>query len=90
MTEPQHFELPGCECLSCHKTVDCGTGSQRPSPGDITVCFYCGHIMAFNDAMTLRGLTSQEMYDVAGNAQILAIQQLRELAKEMGFKPGES
>jgi len=45
-----------------------------PRPGNITICFYCGHIMAFAKDMSLRSLTDAEIHDVAGNPLIIEIQ----------------
>lgn len=32
-----------------------------PRPGDMTLCLRCGDIMAFNDDMTLRSLTEDDI-----------------------------
>lgn len=73
-------------CPSCGKTLGaatCATGDDRPSEGDITICFYCGHIMAFaNDEGALRDLTDEEMLEVAGHPTILRIQEARNLASD--------
>jgi hypothetical protein len=64
-------------CLSCGKVIDSATSvavSRRPTPGMLAVCFYCGHVMAFDAALRLRPLTDEEMVEVAGDERILAIQ----------------
>jgi hypothetical protein len=38
------------------------------------ICFYCGHVMAFDAALRLRPLTDEEMLEAAGDPRILAIQ----------------
>jgi hypothetical protein len=53
-----------------------------PSPGDFTVCIYCGHIMAFADDLTLRELTGDEMHAIAGDPRIIRIQKARKALKE--------
>jgi hypothetical protein len=68
-------------CLNCARAVESSTCvSERdvqPSSGDITICFYCGHIMAFADDLSLRKLTNKEMHEVAGDKRILAAQAAR-------------
>jgi hypothetical protein len=44
---------PGFACLGCGtlNPAQTGvTGQARPSPGDISICWTCGHLMAFADA----------------------------------------
>jgi hypothetical protein len=69
------------ECLNCNRPVEAATCvSERdvqPSPDDITICLYCGHIMAFASDLSLRKLTSREMHEVAGDKRILATQAAR-------------
>lgn len=67
-------------CLSCGKKLDGCTSvacDAMPSPGDVTICITCGHIMAFGDDLTLRELTDAEMYEIAGDERILAVQAAR-------------
>jgi hypothetical protein len=74
---------PESICPSCGKIFDAATdiiSGEGPSPGDITICLYCGHVMAFNDDMTIRELTSEEMHAVAGDPRVLAIQKARKEA----------
>jgi hypothetical protein len=55
------------ECLSCGRPLNstsCVDGSDAaPSPGDVTVCFYCGLVMIFTDDLSLRDLTRDEMLE---------------------------
>jgi hypothetical protein len=66
---------PGFACLDCgapcpvHTSV---TGAARPSPGDISICWTCGHLMAFADADgRVRALTEAEVVEVAGDPRIV-------------------
>lgn len=77
-------------CLECHHLVDNATcftndGGKFPDPGDITICLYCGHIMAFSERGEghLRPLNGQEMRDVAGDPHLLALMELRLEALKM-------
>jgi hypothetical protein len=42
--------------------VDCASGEGVvPRPGDLTVCMYCAAINSFNDDMTVRPTTDEEL-----------------------------
>lgn len=44
-------------CTRCEKTIDACTGisgTNAPEEDDITVCFYCQHVMQFNKDQSLR------------------------------------
>lgn len=63
-------------CTGCGKALDGASGvacDKKPSSGDVTVCIYCGHIMAFSSNLQLRNLTEDEMYAIAGDERIVAI-----------------
>lgn len=69
-------------CPSCGKQLDAYTAikeGKKARPGDITLCWYCGHIMAFADDLTVRNLTDDEVVAVAGDRRILAAQKARAL-----------
>lgn len=76
----------GTKCLACSVLVDMGgdlKGNELvPRDGDITICFYCGHIMAYDvmtydDKNSLRELTSEEMHEIAGSPALLHAQKMR-------------
>jgi hypothetical protein len=74
------YKIEGCRCLSCKQLVDgatCVEGDRRPTPGDITVCIFCGHIMAYDAGDKLRELTREEQISIAGDKRILRIQEAR-------------
>jgi hypothetical protein len=76
--------MKGSDCPSCGKHLDACSGveagGRSPSPGDITICLYCGHVMAFSDTLGLRDLTDDERRETAHDSRLLAIQKAR---KEM-------
>jgi len=82
------IEVPTSKCPSCDAPLDGATdayGEETPSPGDISICLYCGHLMAFADDMTTRDLTDAEAHAVAGDKRILLIQEMRvQFLKEKG------
>lgn len=75
------YKTPLVKCLGCDHAINATTSihdtEEKPSEGDVTICFYCGHLMAFNPDLSLRGLTQDEMHEVAGNPDILRAQKGR-------------
>lgn len=74
MTKPNPYSLdaqgkplPENRCAKCeHPIATVGDGiaggiKERPAPGYITLCCNCGHVAAFNDDMTLRPATGDEV-----------------------------
>jgi hypothetical protein len=77
--------IPTCACPACGKPHDGACGIETddcPKPGDVTVCIYCGHLMAFNADLMLRELTGTEAHEIAGDARILAVQRARKAVKD--------
>jgi hypothetical protein len=76
--------VPPSHCLNCGKMVDATTSVSEggPQPGNITVCWTCGHIMAFANDLTLRKLSDEEMHAVAGDPLLIAIQKLRKMRND--------
>jgi len=76
----------GSDCPNCGEHLDACSGveahGKAPSPGDITVCLYCGHLMAFTDILGLRVLTEAELNEVSDDPRIMAIQAAR---KDIGL-----
>lgn len=77
-----HHTSSSSFCLSCKKQTDAATGTPGqenggPKPDDVTVCIYCGHIMAFGEDLSLRELTDAEVVEFAGDPRLLAIQEAR-------------
>lgn len=72
--------VPEDFCSHCGKRFDRATDplyDKTPTPGAITICIDCGHVMAFAVDMHLRELTDEEMVDIAGNSEIRRIQAAR-------------
>jgi len=69
-------------CLNCGKVCDGATavgieGAVQPSSDDVTICIYCGHLMAFDANLHFRELTGEEMLEVAADERILAVSRAR-------------
>ena len=75
--------IKGANCLACGQLIDAASsifGDHVPRPGDITVCLFCGHIMAFTTyrkGLRLSELTSEQAHAVAGDSRVLAVQRAR-------------
>jgi len=76
---------PPSPCLHCGALNDAAFSvgnDAEPSPGAITMCLECGHVMAFADDMSLRALTGDEIKKVAGDKRLLAAQWARKRVKK--------
>jgi hypothetical protein len=72
--------MPPSACTACGTKLNGATGiatDGAPSPGDITVCLSCGHVMAYADDLTLRDLTDAEMVEIAGDPRLVAFNKVR-------------
>lgn len=76
---------PDCKCLDCGMLISAASTCEDervPSPGDISICIHCGHIMIFNEDLTVRALTDAEVIEVAGNQEIILYQKALDEAKK--------
>lgn len=72
MDEKRDYRVPMAHCLNCGHEIDGAYNppvpgqekSHRPEPGSITMCLYCGELMAFTDQLLLRELTPSEHVEV--------------------------
>ncbi|MBO4228364.1 hypothetical protein [Bradyrhizobium neotropicale] len=71
-------QVPWSTCTGCGKEIGAASAidddSAVPKAGNITVCMFCGLIMAFADDLTLRDLTHAETIEVASDDRIIALQ----------------
>jgi hypothetical protein len=77
--EVKETRLEWSPCLACGKLMDAATNfdGHVVAEGGIGICFYCGHIMAYDAQLKLRNLTDEEMIAIAGDKKILTIQEAR-------------
>jgi len=55
--------IPTHSCLHCHGDLSAATNvtsNEKPKEGDLSICVYCGHLMAFTKDIALRELTPEE------------------------------
>lgn len=65
-------------CIMCEKPLDAASGvgqTVKPRSGDITICVYCGHLMAFSDDLSLRNLNDTEIMETSADPRILVARQ---------------
>jgi hypothetical protein len=66
--------VPESTCPECGKKLDAATDptdeTNRPKPGDISVCVYCGSLFAFDFDMRLRAVTPEEEMEIMDNPEL--------------------
>ena len=71
--------MPKIECMGCGKGLDAVSAvdsNNRPSPGDFSMCIYCGHVMIYCDDGTLRKPTESELVDIAGDELLIEMRRV--------------
>jgi hypothetical protein len=73
--------LPAVKCPGCGKKLDAATHADdpglKPSPGDYSICLYCGALHVFDETLRLRPPSIKELLKIAGNTEILDLQRRR-------------
>jgi hypothetical protein len=54
-----------------------GRPELKPSPGDFTICLYCGHLCTFTEELGLRDPTDAEILEIAGAVELIGAQKFR-------------
>lgn len=69
--------IPRQACSECGYVMDAATHTLRsksaPKPGDLALCFNCGHAMIFDDNMRHREITPEEWGEIATDSRLVAI-----------------
>ena len=52
------------QCPNCTAKIDSASGELRPAENDLSVCFYCGGLLAYNKDLTVRIATQDELDDL--------------------------
>lgn len=61
--KPSEYVKPD-KCKFCGYKIDCAHtpfGKRRPVPGDISVCLKCGNVHFFDDTLSLRKASAEEL-----------------------------
>jgi hypothetical protein len=80
-------------CLNCGQKTSLATDKghgRKPKPGDISICTYCGHIMIFDDELKNRESTDNEIFDIAGNRDIVRVQTIRKTCHDVATEMADS
>lgn len=86
------FEIPASTCPSCGYRMDRAgnlTGKGAPEPGDLTMCFGCAEVLAFNDDMTHRVVAPEEFLDLPMEVRRMFLR-LREVHAKVKGRKGAS
>lgn len=51
-------------CGKKHNATTSTTGDHLPKPGDITICIECANVLLFNDDLTTRKPTDNELEEI--------------------------
>jgi hypothetical protein len=71
--------VPPHTCPVCKSVNDCAShASHTPQPGSISICAECGLLTIFNEDLTQRGLTKEEMEAVQASPQWRMIEQVQD------------
>lgn len=80
----KHTEVVGQPCPTCGQQLDAATclGEDAvPSPGDFTVCFYCGTPFRFGAKMYLQLMTLGELNELEPAKRSLLFRAITEVQK---------
>ena len=84
----REHHVPDSHCLECHAVIDMAGGirtEDAPSPGDISLCLYCGHVMIYGENLGLREPTDSEIVEIADNPElVLASNAIAAIKKRVG------
>lgn len=60
--------IPESKCPHCQKPLNRSTdpdGENTPSPGDLSICWYCGELAIHGENLELRKLEESELAEIA-------------------------
>lgn len=74
-------DMPADRCPGCAHPFNDAThvaGDAKPSPGDLSMCWYCGAFLEFNPDLTTRLLTLEDIGSLPDDVRI-SLQKVRRL-----------
>ncbi len=70
--------VPASVCPVCGKANNAASnGQDRPKPNDVSICWYCGHLMIFADDLKLRQPTVAEVAELSRHPTVMQMQRSR-------------
>ena len=77
----QDLPLPLAKCTGCGELVNDATSVDKdgaaPGGGDVTICIFCGHVMIYNDDLSMREPTGDEMRELFNDPRIVEASRMR-------------
>jgi hypothetical protein len=61
------------QACKCGRILNAHAGNAIPEAGDISVCYYCGRIMIYNEDLSLREPTEVELSELQDNERLLSL-----------------
>lgn len=93
MSDPH--QTPVCMCPACGYVLDCTFNAtpgrtQRPVPGDVTLCLSCAVVLVFEPNMTLSRMTDEDIATISPDmaAYLIRWQMLIRTASPVKDDPG--
>jgi len=65
--------LTNPQICKCGRTLNAHAGNTIPETGDVSVCYYCGRIMIYNENLSLREPTEAELSELQDNERLLSL-----------------
>jgi uncharacterized protein with PIN domain len=67
-------------CPNCNSKLNAHAGinhDDKPAKDDISICFHCGKILAFNEDTTVRAMSESEIANIESDTltEILSVQE---------------
>jgi len=78
--------IPEIKCLVCDTRLNHAADLKDcipPNPGDLTICLYCHHLMTFQDDLTLRNATQEELKELEDDPQFAEIKAFTDFYKKV-------
>lgn len=84
------LDIPSA-CPVCEKKIDAVTRPDEngavPSPGDISICFYCATVSRFDDNLKLEQLTNEQFAELPEEVRV-SVRKMRDNLLDFNIKRG--
>lgn len=93
-TRKRDERLINVVCPNCNAQLDDATNlddeSLRPKPGDVSCCIKCAAVLEYQDDMTLRVLSSDELLDLPDDVRLEIVSYSQAVLKMHSIIEGEA
>jgi hypothetical protein len=84
------FQLPPYNCYKCGRLLDASShindANIKPNPGDFTICIYCASVLVFNDDLTARAITDEELLALSEESRQIIIEAVEQILNFISSK----